>query len=145
MQERHTLPAGFHMATNEGPLIATIEEEIKATGVGVLCIVLLLLNQMLMLFGLVAANGAIQEAAIGVWSHQTAWDWGCDPTREGIEDRKSKIDNICDEIDGLGDREKLTVGEFESVRHKLNKYGAFPLLDDLRAVTDAVQHQEVRT
>jgi hypothetical protein len=73
------------------------------------------------------------------WSHLTAWDWGYDPSDEDIADRKSKIDNICDEIDELGNREKLTVGEFESVRQKLNKYGAFPLLDDLRAVTDAIQ------
>ena len=77
------------------------------------------------------------------WSHQTARDWGYDPTPEEIEDRKSKIDNICDDIDELGNREKLTVGEFESVRQTLNKYGAFPLLDDLRAVTDSIQRQEL--
>jgi hypothetical protein len=86
-------------------------------------------------------KAAIKKMTEGIrkWSHLTAWDWGYDPSDEDIADRKSKIDNICDEIDELGNREKLTVGEFESVRQKLNKYGAFPLLDDLRAVTDAIQ------
>jgi hypothetical protein len=94
-----------------------------------------------------AVKAAIKKMTdhIRNWSHQTAWDWGYDPTPEEIVDRKSKIDQICDEIDELAEREKLTVGEFESVRQKLNKHGAFPLLDDLRAVTGAIQCQEVRT
>ena len=94
-----------------------------------------------------AVKAAIKKMTdhIRKWSHQTAWDWGYDPTPEEIVDRKSKIDQICDEIDELAEREKLTVGEFESVRQKLNKHGAFPLLDDLRAVTGAIQCQEVRT
>jgi adenine-specific DNA methylase len=68
-----------------------------------------------------AVKAAIKKMTdhIRKWSHQTAWDWGYDPTPEEIEDRKSKIDNICDVIDALGDREKLTVGEFESVRQTL--------------------------
>jgi hypothetical protein len=53
---------------SEGPLIATVEEQITATTVGTLSVVLLLLNHVGMIFALSAANGAIQEAAIGtVW------------------------------------------------------------------------------
>jgi hypothetical protein len=86
-------------------------------------------------------KAAIKKMTDGIrqWSHLTAWDWGYDPSDEENADRKSKIDIICDEIDELGNREKLTVGEFESVRQKLNKHGAFPLLNDLRAVTNAIQ------
>ena len=65
-------------------------------------------------------KAAIKKMTDGIrqWSHLTAWDWGYDPSDEEIADRKSKIDNICDEIDELGNREKLTVGEVGAAKAK---------------------------
>jgi hypothetical protein len=77
-----------------------------------------------------------------VRNHLTAWDH---PTEEQIAERKSKIDKVCDEIDALGDRENLTVNEFDSVRHRLDEHFAYPLLTDLNAVVHAIQNQRVRT
>jgi hypothetical protein len=79
------------------------------------------------------------------WSHLTAWDIDHNPTNEEIAGRKSEIDQICDEIDQLGERKNLTIGEFEAVRQKLSRHFAYPLLGDLRGVTDAIQVQEMRT
>jgi hypothetical protein len=53
---------------SEGPLIATIEEQITATNTGLFCLILLLFSQFAMFFAFTFANGAIQWAAIGtVW------------------------------------------------------------------------------
>jgi hypothetical protein len=44
---------------SEGPLIATIEEQVEATTVGVLSLILLLLSQVGMVLTLSTVNGAI--------------------------------------------------------------------------------------
>jgi hypothetical protein len=49
-------------------LIATLEEQSKFTGNGILALVLLILYQLAMVGAIGSANGAVQEAAIG-----TAW------------------------------------------------------------------------
>ena len=70
----------------------------------------------------------------------TAWDVDHLPSAQEIEARESAIKTACDEMDALAERvasEDVRFDDFEQLRHKLNKLGAYPLLADLSNVAQA--------
>jgi hypothetical protein len=73
-------------------------------------------------------------------AHTTAWDIDHLPSVHEIEARASAIKAVCDEMDSLVERvvsEDVRFHDFEQLRQKLSKLGAYPLLADLSNVAQA--------
>jgi hypothetical protein len=75
-----------------------------------------------------------EHAGMGVW------DTARLPTSEETAERKAKVEAICDEMDALADRavrEDVRFPEYEELRSKLADLSAYPLHDDISAVSMA--------